>query len=111
MLINAERKLPEYIEIHGFSSSEYFSLIRAASSLPFIGRGNTVLHGIPYHDILRDYNLSMLMRHVLETDATDILSPLQLSVAEKIYRQKRRRGERRIAHHGNLPRTHPDEPF
>lgn len=73
MLINAQRKSPEYLEGHGFDSEGYFGLIRAASSLPFIGHGNTILRGFPYHDILRDNNLSELMRHVIETDATDIM--------------------------------------
>lgn len=73
MLTNARREAPEYLEVHDFQPDEYLDLVRAASSLPFIGHGNTVLHGIPYHDILRKKNIPELMSHVLAGGATDIL--------------------------------------
>jgi predicted patatin/cPLA2 family phospholipase len=73
MLTNTKWEAPEYLEVHDFNSEEYFDLVRAASSLPFIGHGNTILHGVPYHDILRKKNIPELMRHVLASDATDIL--------------------------------------
>jgi hypothetical protein len=73
MLINAKRRAPEYLEIHDFNSEGYFDLVRAAASLPFVGHGEMILHGIPYHDILHNSNLPEIMRHVLATDATDIL--------------------------------------
>ncbi|MGH9442959.1 MAG: hypothetical protein ACRD16_11880, partial [Thermoanaerobaculia bacterium] len=73
MLINADTGLQEYLEVHAHNPEDYLNIIRAAASLPFVGRGTTRVAGTRYRDIFRDHNLPDLMRHVLATDATDVL--------------------------------------
>lgn len=73
MLINVKTKEPEYLEAHSVSADKYIDLMRAASSLPFIGWGVTEIGGEKYRDILADDNIPKLLEHVLESDATDIL--------------------------------------
>ena len=74
MLVNADKGGQEYLEVHRVGAADYPNLVRAAASLPFVGWGATRIGGTRYRDIFRDHNLPDLMRHVLATDATDVLA-------------------------------------
>jgi hypothetical protein len=73
MMINADKGSQEYLEVHDYPPEEYFNMVRASASLPFVGNGTTRIGGVRYRDIFRDGNLPDLMNQVLGTDATDIL--------------------------------------
>lgn len=72
MMINADKGTQEYLEVHDYPPEEYFNMVRASASLPFVGKGTTKIGGVRYRDIFRDGNLSDMMNQVLGTDATDI---------------------------------------
>lgn len=72
MMINADKGSQEYLEVHDHAPEEYFNMMRASASLPFVGRGTTKIAGVSYRDIFRDGNLPDMMNHVLSSDATDI---------------------------------------
>ncbi len=73
MMINVDKGVQEYLEVHDYPPEEYFNLVRASASLPFVGRGTTKIGGVRYRDIFRDGNLPDLMEHVLASGATDIV--------------------------------------
>lgn len=73
MLVNADNGSQEYLEVHDQPPEQYLNIVRAAASLPFVGRGTTKIGDTRYRDIFRDHNLADMMDHVLESDATDIL--------------------------------------
>jgi len=73
---NIETKKIEYIEVHEINQDQYFSLLRAGVSVPFLHPGSTTLHGKRYKDVGRSFTNSRASIHVRtawESDATDIL--------------------------------------
>jgi predicted patatin/cPLA2 family phospholipase len=72
MMINADKGTQEYLEVHDYPPEEYFNMVRASASLPFVGKGTTKIGGVRYRDIFRDGNLPDMMNQVLRTNATDI---------------------------------------
>lgn len=73
MTNSSKNDKPEFLEVHQFSSEEYFSLIRACSSLKFIAGDSTQIRVDAYKDIYYDNALCDFLTHILATEATDIL--------------------------------------
>ena len=62
-----------FLEIHDFDRASYFELLRACSSLPFVGKGAANLKDGAYRDVFYDEALRDFMRQVLSAGATDIV--------------------------------------
>lgn len=62
-----------FLEVHKFNPADYFKLLRACSSLPFLAEGSVDINGTRYRDVYYNGALKDFMDHVLSSDATDIV--------------------------------------
>ncbi len=63
----------EFLEVHQFSTEQYWDLLKACSSLKYLAGGSTQIGIDMYNDVYYDNALCDFITHILATDATDIL--------------------------------------
>jgi predicted patatin/cPLA2 family phospholipase len=74
-LNNLNKKNEEYVEVHEFGKSNFFDLVRAAASIPFLAQEKIKLGKYEYQDpIWFNRQISEHLNHVLKTQATDIVA-------------------------------------
>lgn len=73
-LINLKTNKAEYLEVHDVGEAEFFHLMKAATSAPYINPGAVKIKGRRYDDVSFFGNDSIAhLNHILTQDLTDIL--------------------------------------
>ncbi|MBI4053978.1 MAG: hypothetical protein HY397_01455 [Candidatus Doudnabacteria bacterium] len=80
-----QNKKFEYLEAHDYDAGEFMNIIEASTSVPVLHPKPVTIAGQRYVDTNINGHLKQHMRHVLATDATDILviynAPIQRMLA------------------------------
>ncbi len=73
-MLNSNTKRWDQVEVHSMNEQEYFTLLRAAVSMPYIGSGPTRVGNKLYEDvgISREF-VNYFLTQILDSDLTDIL--------------------------------------
>lgn len=73
-LISLKTNKAEYLEVHDVGEKDFFSLMKAATSAPYINPGSVKIKGKRYDDVSFFGNDSIAhLNHILAQDFTDIL--------------------------------------
>ncbi|MDP2933859.1 MAG: hypothetical protein Q8N81_07080, partial [bacterium] len=71
--VNLQKKTFEYLEVHQIGKDNFWPLMSAAVSVPILHRHAARIGEFDYIDTNINGHLAEHIRHVLSTDATDIL--------------------------------------
>lgn len=73
-LFDPKKNQVEYLEIHDYAEEEYFDLLRASISVPYLCPGDAHVRGVLYEDMpfKQTYHLNHLQK-AMDSGATDIL--------------------------------------